>query len=183
MLKISFDPFPQLRTPRLLLRRVVPADAEAIYRLRSDPQNMKFVPRPLAASVDDAQDHIRAISEKVETGTGINWAMQFPERSALVGIIGLFRIEPENYRAEIGYMLLPEHQGKGLATEAVGAAVDYGFRQLGLHSIGAIIDPGNIASARVLEKSRFRKEAYFRENGYFQGRFLDTIVYGRLETD
>jgi ribosomal-protein-alanine N-acetyltransferase len=56
----------------------------------------------------------------------------------------------------------------------------YGFNTVGLHSIEANIAPENIASARLLEKAGFVREAYFRENLFFNGRFLDTVIYSIL---
>src|SRR6476660_6872490 len=167
MLSVNFTPFPVLETQRLILRRLTTADAPGVFRLRSNPETMKYVPRPLAVSIDDALAHIALIDEKINANTGINWAITLKGQREFIGIIGNFRIEPENYRAEIGYMLLPEFSGKGIVSEAIASAVRYGFDEMKLHSIEAIIDPGNIASARVLEKNNFIKEAHLRENEFF----------------
>lgn len=183
MLKVSFDPFPVLRTERLRLRRVVSSDAECIYRLRSDANTMRYIARPLAQSIDDAREHVRLIDEKVSENTGINWAIAFPHETDLIGIIGLFRIEPENYRAELGYMLLPEYHNRGIISEAIKKVIEYGFSQMNLHSIEAIIDPENGASAKVLEKNGFVREAHLRENKFFNGKFLDTVIYSKLAID
>jgi ribosomal-protein-alanine N-acetyltransferase len=177
MLNISFDPFPVLETNRLVLRRIDKHDAPAIFRLRSDAKAMKYVPRPLAKSIDDAMEHIANIDAKLETNEGINWAISRKGIHDFIGIIGHFRIIPEHYRAEVGYMLLPEYHGQGIVSEALERVVGYGFDQMKLHSIEAIIDPENIASARVLEKNSFLKEAHFKENEFYDGRFLDTVIY------
>lgn len=180
MLSVNFTPFPVLETQRLILRRLTTADADVVFKLRSDPETMRFVPRPLAKSVDDAFGHIALIEEKIEANTGINWAISLKESSVMIGIIGNFRIEIENYRAEIGYMLLPEFTKQGIASEAVAAVVKYGFEDMKLHSIEAVIDPANTASGRVLEKNGFIKEAHLRENIFYEGKFLDTVIYSVL---
>ena len=180
MLSVNFTPFPVLETQRLILRRLTTADAHAVFKLRSDPETMRFVPRPLAKSVDDVFGHIALIEEKIEANTGINWAISLKEDSAMIGIIGNFRIELENYRAEIGYMLLPEFTKQGIASEAVAAVIKYGFEEMKLHSIEAVIDPANTASGRVLEKNGFIKEAHLRENIFYEGKFLDTVIYSVL---
>ena len=77
-------------------------------------------------------------------------------------------------------MLLPEYHGKGIVSEAVKEAVNYGFQVMKLHSIEAIIDPDNHASAKVLEKNGFIKEAHLKENEFFDGRFLDSVIYSIL---
>ncbi len=101
----------------------------------------------------------------------------------MIGIIGQYRVKWEHFRSEVGYMLLPEYNGKGIATEALALVVRYGFEYMQMHSLEAIIDPMNGASARVLEKNGFVREAHIRENEYYNGRFLDTVIYSLLRRD
>jgi ribosomal-protein-alanine N-acetyltransferase len=180
MLDINFTPFPNLETERLQLRRVVNDDENEIFTLRSDTETMKYIPRPLVKTKEDVLAHIAMIDEKIENNEGINWAITLKGNPKLIGIIGHYRIKPEHYRAEIGYMLLPEYHGKGIITEAIKEVVNYGFRIMKLHSIEAVIDPENIASENVLQKNGFVKEAHLKENEYYEGRFLDTVIYSIL---
>ncbi|MFV8361393.1 GNAT family N-acetyltransferase [Flavobacterium sp. LS1P3] len=180
MLTINFSPFPNLETERLLLRRVDFNDTKEIFALRSNPETMKYIPRPLVKTDEDALEHIAMIDSKIDSNEGINWAITLKDNSKLIGIIGHYRIKPEHYRAEIGYMLLPEYHGKGIVSEAVREAVKYGFNNMNLHSIEAIIAPENYASAKVLEKNGFVKEAHLKENEFYEGRFLDTVIYSIL---
>ncbi|HAH53933.1 MAG TPA: N-acetyltransferase [Flavobacterium sp.] len=180
MLEINFLPFPNLETGRLYLRRVVKEDVNEIFALRSNQEIMKYIPRPLVKTLEDALAHIAMIDEKIENNEGINWAITLKNSSKLIGIIGHYRIKPEHYRAEIGYMLLPDYQGKGIISEAIMEVVNYGFKVMNLHSIEAIIDPDNFASERVLLKNGFVKEAHLKENECFEGRFLDTVIYSIL---
>jgi len=180
MITINFAPFPNLETERLFLRRIVKEDVDEIFALRSDEQTMKYIPRPLVKTAEDALEHIAMIDEKIESNEGINWAITLKNSSKLIGIIGHYRIRPEHFRAEIGYMLLPEYHGKGIITEAITEVVNYGFEVMQMHSIEAIIDPDNIASAKVLQKNGFVKEAHLKENEYYEGRFLDTVIYSIL---
>lgn len=181
MLKINFLPFQNLETERLLLRRVVDEDVNEIFALRSDPEVMKYIPRPLVKTKEDALAHVAMIDEKIEINEGINWAITLKGNPKLIGIIGHYRIKPEHFRAEIGYMLLPEYQGKGIISEAIKTVVKYGFEVMQLHSIEAIIDPENFASEKVLQKNGFLKEAHLKENEFYEGRFLDTVIYSLLK--
>ena len=178
---MTFLPFQNLETERLLLRRVNNNDASQIFVLRSNAETMQYVPRPLVANIEEALEHVRMINDKIESGEGINWAITLKDNPTLIGIIGHYRIKPEHYRAEIGYMLHPDFHGKGIVTEAIKAVVAYGFEKIKLHSIEAIIDPGNGASAAVLEKNGFVKEAHLKENECYNGKFLDTVIYSLLE--
>lgn len=180
MLEINFHPFQNLETERLLLRRIDNNDAEEILALRGNPQTMKYIPRPLAKTKEDALEHIAMIEEKIINNTGINWGITIKGESKIIGIIGHYRISVENHRAEIGYMAFPEFNGKGYMSEAIKAVVTYGFEQLNLHSIEAIIDPENIASERVLQKNGFVKEAHILENELWEGKFWDTVIYSLL---
>lgn len=181
MLDINFTPFPNLETERLHLRRVVKEDVKEIFALRSNKETMKYIPRPLVKTEEDAMAHIALIDSKIENNEGINWAITLKGNPKLIGLIGHYRIKPEHFRAEIGYMILPEYQGKGIIMEAIKETVTYGFNIMKLHSIEAVIDPENYASERVLQKCGFVKEAHLKENEYYDGRFLDTIIYSILK--
>ncbi|PWA06239.1 GNAT family N-acetyltransferase [Flavobacterium psychrotolerans] len=181
MLTINFHPFQNLETERLLLRRIDVNDVEEIFSLRSNPETMKYVPRPLAKTIKDALEHIAMIDAKIKSNEGINWAITLKDDPKFIGIIGHYRINPENYRSEIGYMLLPEFHGKGIITEAIREVVNYGFHKMQLHSIEAIIDPENTASEKVLLKNGFVKEAHILENEFYDGKFLDTVIYSLLK--
>lgn len=180
MLEINFTPFPNLETDRLILRRLSAEDVLEIFALRSNKEVMKYIPRPLVKTMDDAMAHIVMIDEKIESNEGINWAITLKDNPKLIGIIGHYRIKPEHFRAEIGYMLLPEYHGQGIISEAIKEVVNYGFEIMKLHSIEAIIDPENHASEKVLQKNGFVKEAHLKENEYYEGIFLDTVIYSKL---
>lgn len=180
MLDINFSPFPNLETERLFLRRVVKEDVKEIFTLRSNKETMKYIPRPLVKTEEDALAHIAMIEDKIENNEGINWAITLKNDPKLIGLIGHYRIKPEHFRAEIGYMLLPEYYGKGIIVEAIKETIKYGFEIMNLHSIEAMIDPENLASEKVLQKSGFVKEAHLKQNEYYEGRFLDTVIYSIL---
>ena len=180
MLEINFTPFPYLETNRLLLRKVVKSDANEIFALRSNPETMKYIPRPLVTTIEEALEHVAMIDAKIENNEGINWAITIKGNPKLLGIIGHYRIKPEHYRAEIGYMLHPDYHGQGIISEAINSVVEYGFDVMKLHSIEGIIDPENLASGKVLEKNGFVKEAHLRENEFYDGKFLDTVIYSKL---
>ena len=181
MLEINFHPFKNLETERLLLRRVAATDVNEILELRSNPETMKFIPRPLVTNKEEALEHFRLIDDKIEKNEGINWAITLKGTTKLIGIIGHYRLQPENHRCEIGYMILPQYNGEGIVTEAIKVVLQYGFEDLNMHSIEAVIDPENYASERVLQKNGFVKEAHFLENELYEGKFCDTVIYSLLK--
>ena len=181
MLIINFHPFKNLETERLLLRRLSKDDVAEVMELRGDEQTMKYIPRPLVTTKEEALKHIKMIDDKIEENIGINWAITFKGNPKLIGIIGHYRIQPENHRCEIGYMILKEYWGKGIVSEAIDVVLHYGFEDLNMHSIEAVIDPDNIASEKVLLKNNFVKEAHILENELYEGTFWDTVIYSILK--
>jgi ribosomal-protein-alanine N-acetyltransferase len=180
MLKLNFHPFPKLTTERLVLRAVTMNDAQDLLVLRSDVDVMRYVPRNLAVSIEEIHAKIRMIEDAWHKNEGIFWVIVEKPHNKLIGTIGYWRIMEEHYRAEVGYLLHPAFQGKGIMFEALQAVMDYGFTQMHLHSIEANIDPLNTASRKLVEKAGFVQEAYFKENFYFNGQFLDSVIYSKL---
>jgi [ribosomal protein S5]-alanine N-acetyltransferase len=181
MLDINFSPFTELTTDRLLLRRTTEADLQALFEMRSNPDVMRYLARPLAQTMDDVKGVFQMIDDRINQNEGINWAISWKnEPSVYIGVVGLFRIDKANHRAEIGYMLAPQYWGQNIMSELIPAILDYGFETLKCHSIEAVIAPENGASRRVLEKNGFVVEAYFKENVFFEGKYLDSMILSIL---
>src|SRR6185436_10556336 len=99
---------PLLSTKRLLLRAIQPGDDQQLFSLRSDRRVMKFLDRPMATSVDEARELINRIITDITNNNGITWAITLKDVSRLIGTIGYWKLDKNNYRAEIGYMIQPE---------------------------------------------------------------------------
>lgn len=182
MINLNFFPFPNLESERLIFRKLIKSDINEVRLLRGNPKTMQFIPRPLVTNDEEALAHIAMIDETIDTKKGINWVIALKEKpNEMIGIIGHYRIQPENFRAEIGYMFREDFQGQGYATEAIRRITKYGFEVMNLHSIEAVIDPENYASEKVLQKNGYRKEAHLIENGFYDGKFLDTVIYSLLK--
>jgi RimJ/RimL family protein N-acetyltransferase len=184
MLETNFAPFPLLSTERLLLRRITNADANEILQMRSNEIVMQYIDRERAATIDDAKIYIKRIDDSLTANDGITWGIELNDApGVLIGTIGYWRIMKEHYRAEIGYMLSPAQSRKGIMKEALLKVIDAGFDLLKLHSIEAHINPANVASAKVLMTVGFIREAYFKENFFYNGTFRDTEIYSRLHNN
>ena len=182
MLQPNFTPFPELRTERLLLRRMTQADMKEIFFLRSDPRVMQYIDKEPAKTLDDAKEYINMINKNIDENVSLLWCICLSDDpTKAIGYICLFKFQFENYRAELGYVLHPDHWRKGLIKEAIIKVMSHAFSSVKLHSIEANINPDNIASGAVLESAGFLREAYFKENYYYDGKFLDTAIYSLLE--
>ncbi|WP_413668718.1 GNAT family N-acetyltransferase [Mucilaginibacter sp. Mucisp86] len=180
MLYPVFNPFPVLTTERLVLRRFTYNDAADLFEMRSNETVMQYIHRPINKTIDDAIGLIAVIEDLLGKNDGVTWCICLKSSDKYIGSIGFWRIEKDNHRAEIGYLLNPAYQGQGIMQEAVTAVIDYGFNLLKLHSIEARVSPDNVASIKLLLKNKFVHEAYFKEDHLFNGRFEDTVVYSLL---
>ena len=165
------------------MRQVTPDDVNEIFFLRSDDSVMQYIDRPRAKTTADALEWIEKITAFAASNEAINWGICLRDEPKLLGNICLWQISRENLRAELGYALHPAQHRKGIMTEAIRTILDYGFNTMKLHSVEAQVNSTNLASMAVLEKSNFTREGYFRENHFYDGRFLDTAVYSLLATD
>ncbi len=180
MLELQFSPFPVLVTNRLTLRKISEEDIPSIFAMRSSEEMMRYIDRPRAQSTEEAAKLVNAILESLAKNEGITWAITVTGQTDLAGTIGFWKITPEHYRAEIGYMLRTEYQHQGIMHEALSAVLDYGFKEMNLHSVEANVNPANEASIRLLERNKFVLEGRFRENYYYNGQFLDSNIYSLL---
>lgn len=153
-------------TERLRLRRSVPEDAETISAYRSDPQVHRYQgwDRTDPAGV---RAEIRRMSERSAGESGwVQFSVEERESGRLVGDIGLSPVEGEPGVIKIGYTIAPAYQGRGYATEAVRALVDYVFGTLGADVVRAYASAENLPSIRVAEKVGLRLvERFERRHG------------------
>jgi ribosomal-protein-alanine N-acetyltransferase len=182
---IVAQPFslPELTTERLRLKQITPADAPALFDLRSSKEVVKYLDRPTVKNIGDALALIQLMTELLKQNEAATWGIYLKEGSPLVSNIGFWRIQKENYRAEIGYLLHPSLKGRGIMSEAMKAVLQYGFGTMKLHSVEANVNPGNVASVNLLERHSFVREAYFREKYFYDGKFLDNAIYSLLAPD
>ena len=145
-----------IETERLLLRAFEPGDIDALAALHGDPLLTRWVP------------------------WGPRSRAQGEEGSGAIGDFTLHCASLEHSTAEIGWMLLAEHQGRGLAAEACEAILRLAFEDLGFHRVFARIEVRNDASLRLAEKLGMRREAHFVENEWIRGEWQSEIVYAML---
>ena len=172
--------FPVIKTERLLLRPLSLQDAPRLLALRSDEDVMRYIGRRRMENTGEAEELINGISESYNNKETVLWGITLKGDDMLLGTICLWNIQHDHYRAELGYILDAAHWRKGILSECMDAVLPFGFDTMNLHSMEAHVSPSNIASIKLLEKYGFIKEAHFRENFFYNGRFEDTAVYSLL---
>ena len=156
--------FSVLTTHSLKLRQLTFEDAEAIYRIRSDEKIAEFLDRPICKSIDEAKEFIQKITDGYEKNEVLYWAITEMEKKELVGTICLWKISREKMKAEIGFELLPEFQGKGIMKQALSRVIEYAFNELGLNIIEGEVAKENQRSIKLMVKNGFKLSTVFAEN-------------------
>lgn len=176
-IETNFTPFPSLTTERLSLRKLSPDDAEEIFFLRTDENINKYIDRSRATSMDDAYNFINKTNQSIDNNEFVDWAITFKDDSKLIGSICLWNISREENKAEVGYELLPDFQGKGIAQEAMLVVLDYGFNIMMLNKIEAYTHKENSASKKLLEKFGFVRDIHEESKIDFSVENPNTLVY------
>jgi RimJ/RimL family protein N-acetyltransferase len=144
----------ELETPRLRLRRWRPADLETLARWESDPDLMRHMGK-LSFSREESEAHLARYERHwAEHGFGL-WAVEDQHTGALIGRAGLAYHREWPHDPEVGWLIDTPWQGRGLATEAGAASLDYAFGELDFARVVSICVAENIASRRVMEKLGF----------------------------
>ncbi|PLR83197.1 GNAT family N-acetyltransferase [Bacillus sp. V33-4] len=174
---MAFEKFPILETNRLYLREVRLEDAPAMFSYFSKNEVTEYY--DLASFTDEQQavDLIQRLQQRYRTGEQLRWAVDLKEQpEQLIGTCGFHAIEPEHFKAEIGYELHPDFWNKGIMAEVIQQIVHYGFKEMGLNRIEAFYDPANAASRRVLEKNGFEYEGILKKRFFEKGQFVDAAI-------
>lgn len=134
-----------------------------------------------ARSEDDSRAYVLDALADAAENPRRTWdlAVVLTADGRLVGRCGL-GLDEDLAQAMLWYTLHPEHWGRGYATEATRALVDFGFREVTVHRIWAECDPANAASWRVLAKLGMRREGLLRENAFVKGAWVDSLIYAVL---
>ncbi len=175
--------FEKLQTPRLFLRRFADADLEAFVAYRSLPEVARYQSWDAFSMLEGRA--LIATMRDLEPGLPGQWfqfALQDRASGELVGDCA-FRADANGSQAEIGFTLAPAHRGKGYATEAVRALLEYAFVTLSLHRVIGNCDARNLASARVMERAGMRPEAHFVEDYWSKNEWTSSLIYAILRRE
>lgn len=168
---MSSLPAPWLETLRLELREFVTGDRPDLVRLDTDPRVMKYIGDGRLATQAQISAAIERVCRAYALYPGLgNWRASRRDDGKYIGWFSLKYI-PNTVEIEVGYRLVPEAWGQGVATEGATELVRYGFDELGLERIIGITHPDNVASQRVLRKAGLRDDGWGRYYGFRVRRF------------
>jgi RimJ/RimL family protein N-acetyltransferase len=172
-------------TDRLALRPFRDDDIDAFHAIQSREDVVRYLywgPR----SRDEASEMLdrRKLQAAIDKeGDGLHLAGELRATGELIGHFSLFYRSAQHGEGEVGFVVHPDHHGKGYATEGARAMLRLGFEVLGLHRIIGRCDARNTASARVMERLGMRREAHLVENEFIMGEWTDELDYAILDRE
>jgi ribosomal-protein-alanine N-acetyltransferase len=171
--------FPVLSTARLELRQLVESEAEALFRVYSDPSVVRYSDLFLA-SAEEARATIQQFTAAFLSGTGMRWGIHLKSTGALIGTVGFQSLFLT--RAELAFELLPEHWNQGLLSEVMSLLLPFGVDVLGFHRIQAWTHCDNETSIHLLQKMGFHEEGRMARACYLSHRdeWIDIRVFAKL---
>ncbi len=153
-----------LHTERLSLTDLVTADFVSTYAMDTNEAVMKYIGGAEQRTFDD---YYAFITQRLSLWIGERfhmWAMRLHGRDEFLGWVMIKPIR-DTQHVEVGYRMLPSSWGKGYATEATRAVLDYGFNVAGLDEITGVTHPDNAASQHVLTKCGLMRDGTLNYNG------------------
>lgn len=158
-----------LETPRLIFRELQIEDATSMFELDSNAEVHRYLGNTPVKSKEESEKIIQFIRKQyVDNGLG-RWALIEKASGAFMGWAGLKLVKEEinghKDFYDLGYRLMPQYWGKGYATEAGKALVNYAFETLQIKNVFAFVDAENAASIKVLQKSGLHCESQFEYEG------------------
>ncbi len=178
-----FPDLPEIKTPRLLLRKLTLADAADLLAYASDPQVSRYTSWDQHASIADAHRFINWALERYQRKQEAPWGIELKSDEKLIGTIGFTDYVPHNERAEVNYAIAAKYWGQGLTPEALEHTLAFGFTALQLHRIEARCMPENTSSARVMEKVGMKYEGTMRHALRAKNAWHDLQLYAILRTE
>ena len=166
-----------IETQRLRLRRFTLDDVPALHAIQSHEDVTRWLlwgPR----SEQDVREGIDRYNA-IPPDAGVMLAIE--HEGALIGTVNLD--VGDHRQGEIGYVLHPDHHGRGFATEATAALLELAFDTYRLHRVYGRLEPRNEASARVLERLGMRREAHLIENELVRGEWQSEAIYAVLDRE
>lgn len=169
-------------TERLAFRRFDAADLDPMHSYQSREDYARYAWRGPRTREECA----RALAENSgirpwgQDGDHVRFAVSPRGSRELAGEIVLTLMDAAAAQVEIGWVVHPDHAGRGIASEAARAAIEFAFSELGAHRVCASLDARNVSSAKVCERIGMRLEATLRESHHQLGEWRDELVYAIL---
>ena len=174
---------PTLYTERLVLRKIAITDAEDMFSYSSNEALTRYLLWDPHPDLFYTEHYVRYLQDRYAVGDFYDFAVVLKATGRMIGTVGFTSFDLPNRSAEIGYVIAPDCQGKGYATEAVTRILSFGFCECELERISAVCMKGNLASLRVMEKCGLKKEGLLRSAVFAKGSMRDVHLSAITKKD
>lgn len=175
---------PVLEGSRLRLRRMERSDAQQMLMYWGDPEVVRYMNISAFQSEDEVWEMINLLNGLAETEDAMRWGIEHKESGMLIGSCGFNMWQLSGaYRAEIGYEIGARYWGQGYMSEALRLLFTFGYQEMGLNRIEALVYPDNEASIRLLSHLGFQSEGLLREYQKFGDQFVDLQMFSLLKRE
>jgi [ribosomal protein S5]-alanine N-acetyltransferase len=181
--KIELNDIPAIDTERLLLRRLMPGDAPAVFAYAKLPEVSEYLLWSPHQSEEESLEFIKFAEGQFSGSLSIIWGIEIKSENKIIGTIDLRNYKSVNSCGETGYGISSRYWNRGYVTEALKALIEFGFGVLALNRIEAHCEEGNIGSWRVMEKSGMKFEGIMREKIFLKGSFRSVKLYSILKSE
>ncbi|MGH2707955.1 MAG: GNAT family N-acetyltransferase [Actinomycetota bacterium] len=174
---------PEIALERLVLRRMNMGDAGDVFEYARDPEVARFTVWDAHRSIDDSRAFLTSVIRGYARREVAAWGVVHRAEGRLIGTCGYNGWSRVHCRAELGYAFGRRFWNQGLATEAVGALIAFGFNRLDFNRIEGFCVRENLPSARVMEKAGMIYEGLLRQSCFAKGAYRDLKMYSILRED
>jgi Acetyltransferases, including N-acetylases of ribosomal proteins len=183
MAELIFKGTPQLKTERLILRKITPQDDRDIFEYASDDQVSRYLTWDTHKTLEDTRWFIQFTLGRYQQDEAGDWGIVWRESGKLIGTAGFVWYDMNNRRAEMGYVLSRLFWGQGIMAEAVRRILQFAFEEMGLNRIECCHFLPNEKSGRVMQKAGMTFEGVARERVFAKGKYWDVKQYAILRSD
>ena len=176
----NHEGFPEIKTRRLVLRAPLDSDAQGLLALSHDEAAMRYYGMEPFEGQREALAELAWFTALLADGEGIRWVIADRATDAYMGDIGFHRRSLRHRKAEVGFRLERRHWRKGIMSETLAAALRYGFGEMRLNRVEALVDPRNAACLALLDKAGFTIEGTLRDYEFEHGAFVDLRMLSLL---
>jgi len=174
----------KLETERLILRRFVIGDAEAMFEnWASEDEVTKYLTWPTHADVENTKLILKYFIENYEKPDWYNWVIELKSTGDIIGNISVVKIQENIEEAVLGYCMGTRWWGQGIMPEAGRAVIKYLFEEVGFHRIAANHDKNNPKSGKVMKKIGMTYEGTLRSAGFCNQGIIDDVWYSILREE
>ncbi len=176
-------PSPQLADDAIRLEPLTQAHARTMLALTADPDVIRFTRVPAGGDAEFVAGWIGRYERGWEDGSRAGFAIVDAADGAFLGFAAVVALDLESSEAELGYMVVPEARGRGIAGRSLDLMTRWCLDTLALERLELRIDPANAGSAVVAERSGYRLEGVLRNLHLKDGIRTDVGVWSRLRQD